>query len=340
MNSRCKIKSGKSTKNVLITGGAGFIGSALARELLRRGNAVTVIDDFSTGRDENVQDLAGNKNFLMITGSITDETLVAKAVENCSLVYHLAATVGVKNVIKKPLETIIYDTIGTSIILKYASAACAKVLITSTSEVYGKSRKLPFKEDDDVVIGPPDINRWSYACSKLLDEFFAIAYHRQRGLPVVVVRLFNVVGPGQVGHYGMVILRFFKMAMTGKPITVYGDGQQVRSFTYIDDAIDIIIKLAGEAKANGQVINLGSHSETTISELAHAIKRVTKSSSRVVFEPYRKYYGANFQDIRKRVPDLKKLMKISGAIPMTSMKGILRKMNAYFTAHPEELEEI
>ncbi|TAM37863.1 SDR family NAD(P)-dependent oxidoreductase, partial [bacterium] len=297
MNSRGEAITGKR-RNILITGGAGFIGSALARELLRRGHVVTVIDDFSTGRDENIQDLSRNKNFFMITGSITDETLVAKAVEDCGLIYHLAATVGVKNVISKPLETIIYDTIGTSIILKYASARGAKVLITSTSEVYGKSQKLPFNEDDDVVIGPPGVNRWSYACSKLLDEFFAIAYHRQRGLPVTVVRLFNVVGPRQVGRYGMVIPRFFKMAMTGEPIIVYGDGKQVRSFTYVDDAIDIIIRLAGEKKANGQVVNLGSRNEISIKELAHAVKRVTKSSSRIVFEPYRKYYGSNFQDIK------------------------------------------
>lgn len=340
MNLRCRGNTHKKIRSVLITGGAGFIGSALARELLKRGYLVTVIDDFSTGRKENIGDFTGNKRFRLVTGSITDETLVAKAVEDCGLIYHLAATVGVKNVTDKPLETIIYDTIGTSIILKYASAACAKVLITSTSEVYGKSQKYPFKEDEDVLIGPPDINRWSYACSKLLDEFFAIAYYRQRGLPVAVVRLFNVVGPGQLGRYGMVIPRFFKMAMTGEPIIVYGNGRQKRCFTYIDDAIDIIIRLAEKERAYGQVINLGSRNEISIRDLAHAVKSITGSCSKIIFEPYLKYYGSGFQDIKKRIPDLKKLKKISGLIPKTTMKEILRKMKVYFTEHPEELENI
>ncbi|MDO8489762.1 MAG: GDP-mannose 4,6-dehydratase, partial [Candidatus Omnitrophota bacterium] len=300
----------KKIKNILITGGAGFIGSALARRLLAEEYKVTVIDDFSTGSRENIQDMLNNNNFNLIVGSITDETILGKTVEESDLIYHLAATVGVKNVIEKPLDTVIYDTIGTSIILKYASAKGVKVVLTSTSEVYGKSEKYPFKENDDVVIGPPDVNRWSYACSKLLDEFFAIGYHRERGLPVVIVRFFNVVGPGQVGRYGMVIPRFFKSALQNQPIYVYGDGKQSRCFTYIDDAIDIILKLAQSQKAVGEVINLGSNNLISISDLACEIKRITKSSSEIVFEPYQKYYGANFQDIKKRAPDLTKLKKI------------------------------
>jgi UDP-glucose 4-epimerase len=337
---RSKPAAAKKIKDVLITGGAGFIGSALTQALLKSGYSVTVIDDFSTGRKENLEKFSVDNNFHLITGSITDEALVAKAIENCDIIYHLAATVGVKNVVDNPLETVIYDTIGTSIVLKYASANGVKVLITSTSEVYGKSERYPFKEDEDVVIGPPDVNRWSYACSKLLDEFFAIGYHRQRGLPVVVVRLFNVVGPGQLGRYGMVIPRFFKFALKNEPMPVYGDGEQVRCFTYVDDAIEMIIKLASTDKANGEVINLGSENEISIKDLALEIKRVTKSSSKIVLEPYEKYYGTNFQDIKKRVPDLTKLKRIAGSAPSTSLKDILEKIKKYFEENPKTLEEI
>ncbi|MDP3791745.1 MAG: GDP-mannose 4,6-dehydratase [Candidatus Omnitrophota bacterium] len=332
--------STRIVKNILVTGGAGFIGSALVRKLLDKKYNVAVIDDFSSGSLENLKGTLDNKNFHLITGSITDETIIGKAVEECDLIYHLAATVGVKNVVDKPLETIIYDTIGTSIVLKYASARGVKTLITSTSEVYGKSKKYPFKEGDDVVIGPPDINRWSYACSKLLDEFFAIGYYKERGLPITIVRLFNVVGPGQVGSYGMVMPRFFKFALKNEPIPVYGDGKQVRCFTYVDDAIDIIIKLAGLDAANGEVINLGAHNEISIKDLAQEIKKITKSSSKIVFEPYRKYYGASFQDIKKRVPDLAKLKRISGTVPKTTLKEILEKMNLYFKENPAELDRI
>jgi len=334
----CELKNIKEVKNVLITGGAGFIGSALTRELIKRKYNVTVIDDFSTGRKENLKEFLGDKNFRLITGSITDESLVSKAVEECDIIYHLAATVGVKNVVDNALETIIYDTIGTSIVLKYASAVGVKVVMTSTSEAYGKSEKYPFKEDEDVVIGPPDVNRWSYACSKLLDEFFAIGYYRQRGLPVVIVRLFNVVGPGQLGRYGMVIPRFFKSAMKNEPISVYGDGKQARCFTYIDDAIEIIIKLADIEAANGEVINLGSDREISIKDLAQEVKRVTGSSSKIIFEPYSEYYGVNFQDIKRRVPDLAKLKRIAGIVPRTSLKEILEKTKSYLDKYPEELE--
>jgi len=330
----------KKVKNILITGGAGFIGSALARRLLTQDYKITVIDDFSTGSRENIQDILNNKNFNLIVGSITDETILSKAVEESDLIYHLAATVGVKNVIEKPLDTVIYDTIGTSIVLKYASAKGVKVVLTSTSEVYGKSVKYPFKEDDDVVIGPPDVNRWSYACSKLLDEFFAIGYYRERGLPVVIIRFFNIVGPGQVGRYGMVIPRFFKAALQNQPLYVYGDGKQARCFTYIDDAINIMLKLSESQKAVGEVINLGSDNLISIRNLAGEIKRITKSSSRIVFEPYQKYYGKRFQDVKKRVPDLAKLKKISGVIPRTTIPEILKKMKRYFEENPKELDRI
>ena len=335
---RSKPAGPKNVKNVLITGGAGFIGSVLTKALLSRKYKVTVIDDFSTGRRENLKEAAQDPNFRLITGSITDEALVSEAVEECDLVYHLAATVGVKNVVDNPLKTIIYDTIGTSIVLKYASARGVKVVLTSTSEVYGKSEKYPFKEDEDLVIGPPDINRWSYACSKLLDEFFAVGYHRERNLPVVVVRFFNVVGPGQLGRYGMVIPRFFKFAMKNEPMPVYGNGEQMRCFTYVHDAIDILIKLADIEKANGEVINLGSENIISIKDLAVEIKRITGSASEIVFEPYSKYYGPHFQDIQKRVPDLTKLQSIAGIVPRTTLKEILEKTWKHFKDHPEELE--
>ncbi len=330
----------KKIKNILITGGAGFIGSALARRLLAQGYKVTVIDDLSTGSRENIQDMLNNKNFSLIVGSITDDTILSKAVEESDLIYHLAATVGVKHVIEKPLDTVIYDTIGTSIVLKYASAKGVKVILTSTSEVYGKSRKFPFQEDDDVVLGPPDVNRWSYACSKLLDEFFAIGYYRERGLPVVIIRFFNIVGPGQVGRYGMVIPRFFKAAWQNQPLYVYGDGKQARCFTYIDDAIDIMLKLSESREAVGEVINLGSKNLVSIRELARKIKKITNSSSKIVFEPYQKYYGNRFEDVKKRFPDLAKLKRIAGVIPKTSMADILKKMKRYFEENPKELDRI
>jgi UDP-glucose 4-epimerase len=330
----------ENIENVLVTGGAGFIGSVLTRKLLEKKYKVTIIDDFSTGTKDNLKEIAGNKDLHIITGSITDEAIVAAAVEKCDMIYHLAATVGVKNVVDRPLETIIYDTIGTSIILKYASAKGVKTLITSTSEVYGKSLQFPFREDSDVIIGPPDINRWSYACSKLLDEFFAIGYYRERGLPVAVVRLFNVVGPGQLGRYGMVIPRFFKFALKNEPIPVYGDGKQVRCFTYIDDAVDIMIKLAESDKSDGEVINLGSRNQISIKDLASAVKKVTNSSSKIVLEPYEKYYGKNFQDVKRRVPDLTKLKRIAGVVPSTTLDEILGRMNDYFRRNPAELERI
>ena len=316
--------------NILVTGGLGFIGSHLVRALIKKGHNVCIIDDSSTGRVENIKDIRKHEQLHLITGSITDEVLLSKAIEECDFIYHLAATVGVKNVVDSPLDTIIYDTFGTESVLRYASARKVKVLITSTSEVYGKTQSLPFEEGGDVVLGSPDINRWSYACSKLLDEFLAMAYHRERDLGVVIVRLFNIVGPGQVGHYGMVLPRFFKSALADKPMHVYGDGTQRRCFTYIDDAIDILIKLANSKKANGEVVNLGSNQEISIKDLAPKVKEITNSSSRIVFEPYHKYYGSHFQDIKRRIPDLTKLKDIVGVTPQTTIDEILQKSKHYY----------
>ncbi|MFC1752792.1 GDP-mannose 4,6-dehydratase [Thermoproteota archaeon] len=330
----------KSIINILITGGAGFIGSYLAKRLIEDNYHVHILDDFSTGRMENLEEIKDSEYFHLTTGSVTDEVLVSKLIEKCDYVYHLAATVGVKNVVDNPLDTIIYDVIGSEIVLKYASAKGIRVLLTSTSEVYGKTTQLPFTESSDIVLGPPDINRWSYACSKLLDEFLAMAYYRQRNLQVSVVRFFNIVGPRQLGEYGMVIPRFFNSAIKNEPIYVYGDGEQSRCFTYVEDAVDIIIKLANTDDAYGQVVNLGSNNEIKIKDLAKKVKEISNSQSEIIFEPYEKYYGKSFQDIRRRVPDVTKLKNLIGSVPTTTMDDIINKMNQHYQGNPIELMKV
>lgn len=330
----------KKTKNILITGGAGFIGSHLAEKLLLLKHKITILDDFSTGTEGNIKHIIKNKNLRVIRGSTTDDILVSKCVARSSLVYHLAATVGVKNVVDNPVETLMYDTFGTELVLKYASAKGIKVIVTSTSEVYGKSEKVPYKEDADLVIGPPTVSRWSYACSKLLDEFLTIAYHKEGGLPFVIARLFNVVGPRQTGKYGMVIPRFFKNAFKNIPITIYGDGEQTRCFTYVDDIVKLLIEAAGAEKANGQIINLGGNNKISIKDLAVKIKELTKSSSQLIFEPYVKYYGKNFEDVKERIPDLTKLKDIIGYIPSTGMDEILKNIKKYYDSNPEAVNRL
>lgn len=330
----------KQVKNILVTGGAGFIGYHLIKVLLEKNFNIYVIDDFSTGRMENIKGFENNKNFHLVRGSITDEVILSEIMEKCDLVYHLAATVGVKNVVEKSLSTIIYDTFGTELVLRYASSKNIKVILASTSEVYGKSDTLPFREDADIVFGSPDISRWSYACSKLLDEFLAIAYNRERGLPTVIVRFFNVVGPGQVGHYGMVMPRFIKSVLTNKKIHVYGDGTQSRCFTYIDDAIEILLKIVENKEAEGQVINLGNNQEISIIDLANKMKDMTGSESEIIFESYKKYYGDGFEDIYRRIPDLTKLKKITGCVPKIGIEEIIKKLIAYYQDNPQELKKV
>ncbi|MFA5811254.1 MAG: NAD-dependent epimerase/dehydratase family protein [bacterium] len=330
----------KSVRNILVTGGAGFIGSHLVRALLKAKYNVHIVDDFSTGRMENISDLVKNKSVRLITGSITDEVILSKAIEQADMVYHLAATVGVKNVVDNALDTIVYDTLGTLLVLKYASSRGIKVLLTSTSEAYGKTKQIPFREDTDITIGSPYIHRWSYACSKLLDEFLSIAYYRERNLPVVVVRLFNVVGPGQVGHYGMVLPRFFKSAYLNEPIHIFGTGKQSRCFTYIDDAVRLLMRLAQSEKACGHIVNLGSDQEISILDLAKKVKKITGSSSKLIIKEYDEYYGKNFQDIKRRVPDTTKLKKITGEVPRIGLDEILKRMKRFFDEHPEELKRI
>ena len=330
----------KKEENILITGGAGFIGSHLAEKLIKKGHTVYILDDFSTGRKENLERIKDSGKLHVTTGSITDNVLLDNVMEKCDYVYHLAATVGVKNVVDKPLDTIMYETFGTEMVLKYAAAKGIRVLLTSTSEVYGKSEKVPFMEHDDIVLGAPDVNRWSYACAKLLDEFLGIAYYHERNLPVAIVRLFNVVGPRQVGQYGMVLPRFFKRAFANEPIQVYGDGEQKRCFTCVDEVVHILMKIAREKEAYGQVTNLGSDQETSINELAEKVKKITGSRSAIEHKPYEEYYGKNFQDIKRRVPDLKKLKKIAGVTPKRSIEDILQSLKEFYEENPEELRRI
>jgi len=316
----------QDSPRILITGGAGFIGSHLAERLLADGNRVVVIDDLSTGRRENVEHLLDNPNFRLEVGSIMDETLMAPLVKACDMVYHLAAAVGVFLVVHSPVRTIESTAFGTEGVLKLAWLGGKKVLLASSSEVYGKPAKVPFREDDDLVLGPPDKGRWSYGCSKLLDEFLALAYHRERGLPVVVARFFNIVGPRQVGRYGMVLPRFVQQALDGGPITVYGDGSQTRSFTHVLDAVDCIVRLMNEPAAVGQVVNVGSDREVSIRELAELVRRIVCPNAEIKYIPYDEAYAEGFEDLPRRVPDISKVHRLVGYRPTRSVEDVIREL--------------
>src|SRR5688572_22008318 len=286
---------------VLITGGAGFVGSHLSEALLDRGDEVYVLDDLSTGSIDNISHLKANPRFHYTIDSVTNEPLLAELIDRCDTVVHLAAAVGVKLIVESPVRTIETNVHGTEVVLKVANKKKKKVLIASTSEVYGKSAKVPFSEDDDLVMGPTAKHRWAYACSKMIDEFLALAYWKERKLPVIVVRLFNTVGPRQTGQYGMVIPNFVRQALAGQPITVFGDGSQSRSFTYVGDRVGAMIKLAHEPRAIGDVFNIGSTSEVTIGELATRVKKMTDSASPIETVPYDVAYEAGFEDMPRRV---------------------------------------
>ncbi|MBI5748610.1 MAG: GDP-mannose 4,6-dehydratase [Nitrospinae bacterium] len=315
---------------VLITGGAGFIGSHLSEELLKRGEDVFVIDDLSTGSIENIEHLKNNPKFHYSIDTIKNEPLLAELVDRCDVVYHLAAAVGVKLIIESPVNTIETNIYGTELVLKCANKKKKKVMVASTSEVYGKNNNVPFKEDYDVVLGSTKNGRWSYACSKAIDEFLALAYWREKKLPVVVVRFFNTVGPRQTGRYGMVIPNFVKQALLGHPITVYGDGKQSRSFTYVGDVVKGITELMNNPKAVGEVFNIGHGKEITISELAGMVKKITNSKSEIVYIPYDKAYEEGFEDMQRRSPDISKINKLIGYKPTMDMKEILEKVVEYF----------
>ncbi len=314
----------------LITGGAGFIGSHLAEELLKRGNKVCVIDDLSTGRLENVNHLRSNPDFSLVIETVLNETVMDRLVSECDEIYHLAAAVGVELIVKSPVATIERNILGTDVVLRLANRYLRKVLITSTSEIYGKSEAVPFKEDADRVLGPTTKSRWSYSSSKAIDEFLALAYFKEKNLETVIMRLFNTVGPRQTGRYGMVIPRFVQQALAGKPITVYGDGNQFRCFTFVDDVVGAAIKLMASPKALGQVVNVGNDRGITITELAEKIVSMTQSQSEIVFIPYDEAYEEGFEDMRVRKPDLTKAAKLIGYRPEIQLDEILRRVIEYF----------
>ena len=314
---------------VLITGGAGFIGSHLAERLLQRGDDVHVIDDLSTGSIENLQLAKTHPGFTYHVDTIRNYRLTAELVDMCDVVYHLAAAVGVRLIVESPVNTIETNIRGTDIILSLAAKKRKRVLITSTSEVYGKRNRVPFSEDDDLVMGPTSKGRWSYACSKAIDEFLAIAYWKEKRVPTVIARLFNTVGPRQTGRYGMVIPNFVQQALTGQDITIFGDGSQTRCFTHVSDVVDALIRIAEHPRAVGEVYNIGSDHEVTMLELAEKIKRAVESDSQITFQPYDIAYEEGFEDMMRRVPDISKIRALIDYDPKIGLDQILASIIEY-----------
>jgi len=311
---------------VLITGGAGFIGSHLAEALLAAEHEVSVLDNLSTGSMDNIVHLKGHPRFRYTIDSVTNEPLLAEHIDLCDTVVHLAAAVGVKLIVEAPVHTIETNVHGTEVVLKHANKKKKLVVIASTSEVYGKNSVVPFREDADLVLGPTAKHRWAYACSKAIDEFLALAYWKEKKLPVVIVRLFNTVGPRQTGRYGMVIPRFVQQALAGEPMTVFGDGSQSRSFTHVDDVVGALVSLIQEPRAIGDVFNVGNRTEITILELAERIKAITGSASSIVRIPYDEAYEHGFEDMPRRVPDLTKLNQLIGYQPRVQLDDILHSV--------------
>ncbi len=317
-------------KKILITGGAGFIGSHLAEKLLQKGEEVFVIDDLSTGTLENLKNLENNPQFHFIKGSVLDKDLVAQTVTKVDEIYHLAAAVGVKTVIEKPLSSLLNNLLGTEIVFEVAARQRTPVLFTSTSEVYGKNENIPFREDSDRIYGSAYHTRWGYGMSKGVDEFLGLAYFREKSLPVVIVRLFNVIGPRQSGSYGMVVPRFIKQALADEPIEVYGDGGQTRCFGYVGNVINALIELMGnKEKSYGQIFNVGSDEKISIKDLAQKIIELTKSKSEIKFIPYTQVYGENFEDMRERQPDLTHIKKAINYQPIV-LEESLKKIIDYY----------
>ena len=316
----------------LITGGAGFIGSHLAEWLLDRGHAVVAVDDLSTGAIDNIAHLKTQSRFRYHIDSLMNRPLMAELVDDCDVVFHLAAAVGVQLIVDSPVRTITTNISGTEVVLQMAAKKRRKVLITSTSEVYGKRTDVPFREDDDLLLGPPTKRRWSYACSKAVDEFLALAYWEEYQVPVVVTRLFNTVGPRQTGRYGMVIPRFVQAGLAGAPICVYGDGSQSRCFAYVKDVVRILAGLAELPAAVGEIVNVGTDAEISIAALAQQVKTQTGSASEIVFVPYNVAYGHDFEDMQRRVPDLVKLDRLLADRPRTGLDQILSAVIAHTRA--------
>jgi UDP-glucose 4-epimerase len=317
----------------LITGGAGFIGSHLAEALLNAGHDVDIIDNLSTGSIRNVGHLKANPRFKYVIDTLTNEPLLAELVDRNDVIFHFAAAVGVKLIVEEPVHTIETNVHGTEVVLKHANKKRKKVFIASTSEVYGKSTAVPFREDADLVMGPTVKHRWAYACSKAIDEFLALAYYKERDLPVIIVRFFNTVGPRQTGQYGMVLPSFVRQALANEPITVFGDGTQSRSFTYVGDVVECLMKLTAEPRAVGQVFNIGNREEVTILKLAEIVKQLTNSSSPIQFIPYEKAYEAGFEDMPRRVPDLTKVRELVGYEPRVQLNEIITRVIEHFRTH-------
>jgi UDP-glucose 4-epimerase len=318
----------------LITGGAGFIGSHLTEFLLARGDQVVAIDDLSTGGMDNIAHLKAHPDFRYHIDSVTNRPLVAELVDQCDVVFHLAAAVGVQLIVENPVRTINTNLSGTEVVLQMAAKKRRKVVLTSTSEVYGKRLDVPFREEDDLLMGPPTKRRWSYACSKAIDEFLAMAYWEEHGVPVVIARLFNTVGPRQTGRYGMVIPRFVEQAVAGAPITVYGDGSQSRCFAYVIDVVRILVGLADLPAAVGEIVNVGNDQEVTMAALAEQVRAYTQSTSEIVFIPYDVAYGQGFEDMQRRVPDVTKLQRLLADRPTTDLAHILAAVTAYVRQQP------
>lgn len=322
-------------RTLLVTGGAGFIGSHLAEAAVAAGDRVVAVDDLSTGSYRNVAALAGKDAFELVVASVEDETTLETLVREADVVYHLAAAVGVKLIVEDPVHTIETNIRGTEVVLKLANKWRRPAVVASTSEVYGKSERVPYAEEHDMVLGPTTHSRWAYAASKAIDEFLAIAYHRRDGLPVVIARLFNTVGPRQTGRYGMVIPTFVRQAIRSEPITVYGDGTQSRSFTYVGDAVRALLDLPTRPEAFGEVFNVGGGREITIMGLAELVRERTGSSSEIVTVPYDEAYAPGFEDMHRRVPDISKLNRVTGYQPEVDLDEIIDRVAEYYRQHPE-----
>ncbi len=316
--------------NILVTGGAGFIGSHLVERLLAEGHHVSIIDNLSTGRLENIESFKDNPNFRYVIGTVLNRELMDKLISKAEQVYHLAAAVGVKYIIENPLLSLKTNIVGTDNVLELANKYKAKVLITSSSEIYGKSEKVPFSEQDDRLLGSTHISRWGYSCSKAIDEFLALAYFREKKLPVVIVRCFNTVGPRQTGQYGMVLPKFIKAALLDQPIVIFGSGQQSRCFADVSDVVDAFIKLMNSRNCEGETFNVGTQEPISIENLALKVKTMCDSKSRIEFMRYEDAYEEGFEDMMNRMPDLSKIKEYIGYEPNYTLDDIIKRMIEYY----------